>query len=86
MVKGDSSATEKGQYVYVLDAPHTTCSCDSRENVMDNVIFDDAVEQVPPDQAEIAIDGTQSTLPKRPRTVLISGHIVVCMVKKRYGN
>jgi hypothetical protein len=59
---------------------------DVREEVVDHVVLNDAVEEVAADEAKLAVDGGQSSLDKGPVLGIIVRHIDVGVVQVGDGN
>lgn len=54
--------------------------------MMDDVVLNDAVEKMAPDEAKVAIDSSQRTLDKCPVLGLEMRNVNVSMVKVSDGN
>jgi hypothetical protein len=59
---------------------------DLREKVVNNVVLNNAVEEVAADKAKLAVNSGQSTLDKGPVLGIIVRHLHVSVVKVSDGN
>lgn len=71
----------------VPTAGHGTGACRNiREQVVDNVVLDDAVEEVASDKTEFSVDRGQSTFDKCPAAGVKVRHLDVGVVQIRDGD
>lgn len=62
------------------------CCRNLREKVVDNVELNDTMEQLTADEAEVSVDGGQSTLLESPGALLKVLSITVVVVEVSDGN
>jgi hypothetical protein len=59
---------------------------DVREKVVDDMVLDNAVEDVAADEAKLAVDGRHGTLDERPVVRIVMRRLLVGVVQVRDGD
>jgi hypothetical protein len=66
--------------------PNVPARPDLRKHVVDHVILDDAVEDVPADPAHLTVNCRERAKLERPRPLFVVGRVRVCVMEVSDGN